>query len=129
MTVINLRQKAIQKKANQHENAILCDDRPLFRRRSIASNSQDLTSLIDNHISCLSSADYLPVVVILNPALDRAAAAPTAAETGVEERVGAVLGAALRLCAMCAWTRCPAARAAHKLSSPAKTPAATMRAN
>jgi hypothetical protein len=76
-----------------------------------------------------SSVDYLPVVVILNPTLDRAAAAPTAADTGVEERVGAALGAALRLCAMCALTRCPAARAAHKLSSPAKTPAATMRAS
>lgn len=44
---------------------------------------------------------------------------------GVLDRVGG----ALRLCAMCARTRCPAASAEHKLSSPASTAAATMRAS
>lgn len=49
----------------------------------------------------------------------------TAAETGVALRVGA----ALLLCAICALTKCPAARALHKLSSPARTAAATIRAS
>lgn len=52
-------------------------------------------------------------------------AAPTAVDTGVDDRVGTVL----RLCAMCALTRWPAARAEHRLSSPASTAAATIRAS
>ena len=57
--------------------------------------------------------------------MDSPRAAPTAAETGVDDRVGA----GPRLCAMCALTRCPAASAEHKLSSPARTAAPTMRAS
>ena len=49
----------------------------------------------------------------------------TAAETGVVDLVGT----ALRLCAMCALTKCPAASALHKLSSPARTPAAIILAS
>lgn len=57
-------------------------------------------------------------------------AAPTAAETGVADRVGAALGAPLpRLWAMWARTRWPAASAEHRLSSPASTAAPTIRAN
>lgn len=71
-------------------------------------------------------------VVIPNPTV----AAPTAADTGVTDLVDAsvrvpVAGAnagALRLCAICALTRWPAARALHSESSPASTAAATMRA-
>lgn len=53
-------------------------------------------------------------------------AAPTAADTGVADRVGA---AGPRLWAICARTRCPAASAEHRLSSPARTAAATIRAS
>lgn len=71
-----------------------------------------------------NSNRYLPQIHseedIVNPR-----AALTAAETGVEVRVVA----ALRLCAMCALTRWPAASAEHKLSSPARTAAATIRAS
>lgn len=63
--------------------------------------------------------------VIYFEVMPRPRAAPTAADTGVEDRVGA----ALRLWAMCAFTRCPAARAAHRLSSPARTEAAMIRDN
>lgn len=70
---------------------------------------------------------HLPALIILNPSttcpLD--GAAPTAVLIGVLLRVGA----ADLLCAMWACTRCPAASALHKLNSPAKTLAATIRAN
>ena len=46
-------------------------------------------------------------------------------ETGVVDLVFAEL----RLCAMCARTRCPAASALFKLSSPARTLAAMIRAS
>src|SRR5262249_43861111 len=49
----------------------------------------------------------------------------TAAETGVVARVGT----ALRLCAMCARTKWPAASALHRLSSPARTAAAMILAS
>lgn len=52
-------------------------------------------------------------------------AALTAADTGVVDLVGAWL----LLCAMCAWTRWPAARALQRLSSPARTLAATILAS
>src|SRR5436189_5735572 len=41
--------------------------------------------------------------------------------------VVARLGTVLRLCAMCAFTRWPAASALHRLNSPASTAAATIR--
>ena len=43
--------------------------------------------------------------------------------------VPALVGAPLLLCSMCAFTKCPAANAAPRLSSPASTPAATTRAS
>ena len=49
----------------------------------------------------------------------------TAAETGVVLLVGTWL----RLCAMCALTRCPAAKALQRLSSPASTAAPMIRAS
>jgi hypothetical protein len=55
------------------------------------------------------------------------AAAPFSDVGDLGVGVVARLGAALRLCAMCARTRWPAARALQRLSSPARTAAATMR--
>ena len=52
-------------------------------------------------------------------------AALTAADTGVVDLVGTWL----LLCAICAWTRWPAARALQRLSSPARTLAATILAS
>ncbi len=49
----------------------------------------------------------------------------TAADTGVV----ALVGTALLLCAIWAFTKWPAARALQRLSSPARTPAAMIRAN
>lgn len=62
--------------------------------------------------------------VIASPSVARAKGA-TAADTGVLDLVGT----ALRLCAMCACTRCPAASALQRLSSPASTAAPTIRAS
>lgn len=70
--------------------------------------------------------DHL-AVVIANPAnaCPFEGAALSAAETGVLDLVGTLL----RLCAICALTKCPAASALQRLSSPANTLAATIRAS
>lgn len=75
----------------------------------------------------LHHRNYRDVVVIDRPSTicPLLGAAFKAADTGVLDRVGT----ALLLCAMCAETRCPAASALHRLSSPARTLAATIRAS
>lgn len=67
------------------------------------------------------------LIVIDNASIvcDLLGAALTAADTGVDDLVGTWL----LLCAICACTRWPAARALHRLSSPARTPAATILAS
>lgn len=67
----------------------------------------------DDYLFALSAAAGVVMPVIIRPA----------GGAGVLDRVG---GADL-LCAMCAWTRCPAASALHSDNSPANTVAATIR--
>ncbi len=89
----------------------------MYEKRKPSSTHRTQPHPLTNHLA----------VVIANPAnaCPFEGAALSAAETGVLDLVGTLL----RLCAICALTRCPAARALQRLSSPASTLAATIRAN
>jgi hypothetical protein len=91
----------------------------LLRSYSHCSARDMLTNIASPH---LRPCCFSEILVIVNPT-------GVFVLVGLPLRLAAALGAADRLCAMCACTKWPAASAAQRDNSPARTPAATIRAS
>lgn len=129
MLLTNDRQKKIPRVIKSSEN-VFRNRKERRDREQMAQDWPSEASLMVSYstVEVETEKAVLPPInvdVYLEDVMDSPRVAPTAAETGVADRVGA----ALRLWAMCALTRCPAASAEHRLSSPARTAAATIRAS
>lgn len=85
--------------------------------------------LVQRYIYKWRISHHLPFV-IRNPSGTRGpSTAFTKGSTAAETGVVLLVGTWLRLCAICALTRCPAAKALQRLSSPARTAAPMIRAS